>query len=290
MRPRRCRWATVGGWAAVGALAFALGGPVAQAAQTPYYELGSVQCLNGGEMRVYPPPVMRPSDGSGPEAVAWSPKIVVSTGADNVADYNTSAPWYQASTTSIGYGFTPYGRGFYGPRGQLSFVPFYGVAPGRYFVRHLLHWASLGTFYVYGPGCDFLGSDGTLPLPASPTAPPAPAPAPAGGPASSPSLFASAAPRQLGWRRLRRGYTLRVRSPGAGARVSARLSVGTRLLARRTRIARSAAPVALTLRVSQSRLRRHVRARVRSATITLTVRSVAGQTATTRHRVTLRRG
>ena len=252
----------------------ALAASAAQAAQSPYYELGSVQCLNGGEMRVYPPPVMRPADGSGPEAVAWSPKIVVSTGADNVADYNTSAPWYRASTTSIGYGFTPYGRGFYGPRGQLSFVPFSGIAPGRYFVRHLLHWESLGTFYVYGPGCDFLGPDGTLPLPASPTAPTAPAPAPA----------------KLSWWRLRRGYTLRVRSPGAGARVSARLSVGARLLARRTRTARSAAPVALTLRVSQRRLRRHVRAPVRSATITLTVRSAGGQTSTTRQRVTLRRG
>ena len=260
-------------------------------AQTPYYELGVVQCLNGGEMRVYPPPVMRPSDGSGPEAVAWSPKIVVSTGGDNVADYNTSAPWYQASTTSIGYAFTPYGRGFYGPRGQLAFVPFPGIAPGRYFVRHLLHWQSIGTFYAYGPGCDFLGPDGTLPLPASPTVPTTPAPAPAGGgPASSPSLLASAAPSWLSWRRLRRGYTLRVRSPGAGARVSARLSVGPRLLAGRTRTARSAAPVALTLRVSQRRLRLHVRARFRRATITLTVRSAAGQTSTTRHRVTLRRG
>lgn len=274
----------------------ALAASAAQAAQSPYYELGSVQCLNGGEMRVYPPPVMRPADGSGPEAVAWSPKIVVSTGADNVADYNTSAPWYRASTTSIGYGFTPYGRGFYGPRGQLSFVPFSGIAPGRYFVRHLLHWESLGTFYVYGPGCDFLGPDGTLPLPASPTAPTAPAPAPgpagdpAAGPASSRSLFAAPAPAKLSWWRLRRGYTLRVRSPGAGARVSARLSVGARLLARRTRTARSAAPVALTLRVSQRRLRRHVRAPVRSATITLTVRSAGGQTSTTRQRVTLRRG
>jgi hypothetical protein len=284
MRRHACRWAVVG------VLATALGAPGAAAAQTPYYELGAVQCLNGGEMRVYPPPVMRPSDGSGPEAVAWSPKIVVSTGGDNVVDYNTSAPWYQASTTSIGYGFTPYGRGFYGPRGQLSFVPFSGISPGRYFVRHLLYWAGLGTFYVYGPGCDFLGPDGTLPLPAPPTVPPAPAPAPAAGPASSPSLFASAAPSSLSWWRLRRGYTLRVRSPGAGARVSARLSVGTRLLARRTRTARSATPVALTLRVSQRRLRRFVGARVRSATITLSVRSAAGQTSTTRHRVTLRRG
>lgn len=284
MRRRTCRWA------AVGALAAGVGAPGAAGAQTPYYELGSVQCLNGGEMRVYPPPVMRPANGSGPEAVAWSPKIVVATGADNVVDYNTSAPWYQASTNSIGYGFTPYGRGFYGPRGQLSFVPFSGVAPGRYFVRHLLYWASLGTFYVYGPGCDFLGPDGTLPLPASPTVPPAPAPAPAGGPASSPSLFASAAPSRLSWWRLRRGYTVRVRSPGAGARVSARLSVGGRLLARRTRTTRSATPVALTLRVSQRRLRRYVRARFRSATITLSVRAAAGQTSTTRHRVTLRRG
>lgn len=285
MRRRRCSCA------AVGAAAIAIAAPVAQAAaQPPYYELGSVQCLNGGEMRVYPPPVMRPADGSGPETVAWSPKIVVSTGGDNVVDYNTSAPWYQASTNSIGYGFTPYGRGFYGPRGQLSLVPFTGIAPGRYFVRHLLYWSSLGTFYVYGPGCDFLAADGTLPLPASPAVAPVPAPAPAAGPGSSPSLFASAAPSRLSWRRLRRGYTLRARAPGAGARVSARLSVGSRLLARRTRTARSAAPVALTLRVSEWRLRRYVRARVRSATITPTVRSVGGQTSTARHRVTLSRG
>lgn len=278
MRRRARRWASAGVIAAA-ALAAA---PGAQA-QTPYYELGSVQCLSGGEMRVYPPPVMRPSDGSGPENVAWSPKIVVSTGGDN-ADYNTSAPWYQASTTSIGYGFTPYGRGFYGPRGQLTFVPFSGVAAGRYFVRHLLFWQGLGTYYAYGPGCDFFGPDGTLPLPA-----PAPAPAPS-GPAASPSLFGSAAPSRLTWRRLRRGYTLRVRSMGARSRVSAQLSVGRHRLARRTKTAPSSGPVALTLRVSQSRLRRHVRVRARRATLVLTARTTAGRTYTTRHRVTLLRG
>lgn len=257
----------------------------AQAA-SPYFELGAVQCLNGGELRSYPPPVMKPTDGRGPEAVAWSPKIVVVRG-DSVVDYDVSAPYYQASTNSIGYGFTPFGRGFYGPQGQLSFVPFRGFPPGRYYIRHMLSWAASGDFYAYGPGCDFFGPA----APGTPATPPIAPAVPAPPPPDYSNLFARTPPRILTWRRLRRGYTVRIRSVGAGSRLTARLSVGGRRLAYAVKIAPGSSPVSLRLTVSQRKLRRIARTRWRGATLELTARAAGGaRTYKTRRQIRLRRG
>lgn len=280
---RRSPWFLAAAATGIAALAAC---STAQAA-SPYFELGAVQCLNGGELRTYPPPVMKPTNGSGPEAVAWSPKVVVVSG-DSVVDFDVSAPYYRASTNSIGYGFTPFGRGFYGAQGQLSFVPFRGLPPGRYYVRHMLWWEASGDFFAYGPGCDFFGpaAPGTPVTP--PVAPVAPAPPPA---ADYSNLFARTAPKTLTWRQLRRGYTVRIRSVGAGSRLGARLSVGGRRLAHAVRRAPGSTPVSLTLRASQRQLRRIARTRWRYATLELTARPAGGAgTYTTRRQVRLRRG
>ena len=220
--------------------------------------------------------------------MAWSPNVLV-LAADGWRDYDTSAPFYQASTNSLGYGFTRFGRGFYGPLGQLSFVPFRGLPPGRYQVRNFLWWQGLGqTFTADAPGCTFTGPDGSsAPAPAVPAPAPAPVPPAQTAPTAGPDLFARGAPTRLSWTRLRRGYTILVRSAGAGSRVSARLSVGGRRLAASQRIARGTGPVSVTIRVPRSRLARLARGRVRTARLVLTATPESGQTLESSRRVRL---
>jgi hypothetical protein len=77
----------------------------------------------------------------------------------------------------------------------------------------------------------------------------------------------------LSWTRLRRGYTVLVRSVGPRSQVSVRLSVGGRRLAYRQRIAPGTGPVAVAIRVPRSRLVRLARSRVRTALLILTAQA-----------------
>lgn len=112
----------------------------------------------------------------------------------------------------------------------------------------------------------------------SPPGTPAPTPAPAPAP---PAPAITTAPKSLRGATLRRGTTVRVTS-AAGARVSARLRIGSRTLASRTQTAPARGITALRLRATAATIRRALgSARSRVATLRVSVTPAGGGTAVT---------
>ena len=124
--------------------------PAAQASHTPDFRLGELRCLNGGLLRISPPPMMRSVydvNHRTPELVKWSPDLRIWT-RNGWRDYDTRRPFYTAFTTfRYGYSNTVWGQGWGGNIGQVQFVPFDGLRAGTYRIRHWLYWNKLGRTY-----------------------------------------------------------------------------------------------------------------------------------------------
>jgi|tagenome__1003787_1003787.scaffolds.fasta_scaffold20370858_1 hypothetical protein len=148
---------------AAAATAVALLPTAADAATTPPVTLGSVRCVAGGILQAYPPSVMRPVGASvdfrNPEIVKWSPDLQVARNGRWV-NYDTSRPFYMAFTSSYGYFQTAYMPSAWTStttNASMTFVPFNGLAAGRYRIRNWLYWDKLGkTFYANGGTCRFV--------------------------------------------------------------------------------------------------------------------------------------
>lgn len=120
-------------------------------ASVPYFELGPIECLDGGQLNAYPPRVMKSVydvNFVNAEIVRWQPVLQVQT-ASGWTDYGPGKPIFQAFTTSSGVYQDAYDQGGWrGPDNQrYSWVPFGGLLAGTYRVRNLLYWDKLGKWY-----------------------------------------------------------------------------------------------------------------------------------------------
>jgi hypothetical protein len=126
----------------------------ASSASLPYYELGTIECLSGGQMRAYPPRIMRSVydvNFRNPEIVKWSPDLQVWRGSRRWVNYDTSRPFYRALTTSNGFWQDPITGGWQAPNGlQIRWVAFFNLPAGTYRIKHWLYWQKLGNTYPIG--------------------------------------------------------------------------------------------------------------------------------------------
>ena len=118
----------------------------------PHYELGRIECLNGGQLRAYPPRVMRSVynvNYVNPELVKWQPVLQAATGNGDWTNSDTTKPVYQAFATSDGVYEDAYGNGgWLGPDSlKLGFVTFPNLRVGTYRIRNYLYWQKLGKWY-----------------------------------------------------------------------------------------------------------------------------------------------
>ena len=121
------------------------------------YELGSMQCLNGGLLRIYPPRSMTPVyDVSfrNPEIVRWSADLQkryrTRRGRYRFRTVDNSRPFHEAFTSSYGYYQAPYQGAWRNMRTNAGtlFEPFGGLTRGIYRIKHWLYWGQLNETYT----------------------------------------------------------------------------------------------------------------------------------------------
>lgn len=136
---------------AVAAIA-ALGPAGAQAATMPSHQIGSWFYDSNG-LGVYPPKSMSPTrtvtcyDG---ETVKWSPDLQRWNGSSWV-NYNTSAPFYEALTSSYGYCYFQALYGYWWNPSTFRTMQFhrFGKLPAGYYrIKHWMYWKALGATFA----------------------------------------------------------------------------------------------------------------------------------------------
>jgi hypothetical protein len=136
----------------------------AQPQASPYFELGQLACLDGGVLRSYPPRIMRstrPTNFRDPEEVRWKPYLYRYNPASGKWRLIQTRSWYRAYTSSNGFFQDAFGGNGWTSiaayQGQVLFVPFTGLGPGRYKIKNFLYWGWQDrTYYSWSGGaCTF---------------------------------------------------------------------------------------------------------------------------------------